>query len=47
MGKKYKNPIVKNIWALISLQDCKIKGRGKIIDCAVIVIEEGFETLCF
>jgi hypothetical protein len=23
--------MVKNIWALISLQNCKIKGRGKII----------------
>ena len=29
MGIKFKNPMVRNIWALISLQDCKIKGGGK------------------
>ena len=39
MGKKYKNPIVKNIWALISLQDCKIKGEGKIINYTVSVLD--------
>ena len=32
-----KNAMVKNIWALISLQDVKIKERGKIIDCTVTV----------
>ena len=46
MGIKFKNPMVKNIWALISLQDCKIKGGGKIITFTVSVID-GFWNFVF